>query len=65
MDHLDSMLLNNFLQVKLSYQIAAQCTIYRPCFQIFSPVPKYRFKYRHNAPFTVPVSIYFLHFQIV
>ena len=39
MDHLDSMLLNNFLQVKLSYQIAAQCTIYRPCFQFYSPVP--------------------------
>ena len=29
-----------------------------PCFQFSPPVPKYRFKYRQNAPFTVAVSIF-------
>ena len=28
------------------------------CFQFSPPVPKYRFKYRQNAPFTVAVSIF-------
>jgi len=35
MQHLASLLLNNSLQVKTSYQIAAECTNHRPYFQNF------------------------------
>ena len=46
------------------FKLPSECTIYRPCFKGFSAFSNC-FIYHRNAPFTVLVFKYFLHFQIV
>ena len=62
--HAKASLFQNFLSISKLFQIPSECTIYRPCFILFSAVPN-RFQYHQNAPFTVLVSFYSLQSKIV
>ena len=56
MHHLPPLFSKISLEVKTSYQIATECTIYRPCFQFFFSEVWNRFTYHQNAPVvSVPV----------